>query len=133
MLLFWMAIVLHVLPSTSSTSEDGQIRSPNAPKPRQRRKRDTTDYRNIKIETPSPKAKHDPMDFDAVIANLTATNPVFIGRERLARMLLEMYIDPTQVEDSIWKQVPVWDDIVTVHGRAPVIYGLDSAKHLEIR
>ena len=127
-LLFWMAFMFHVLPMTSSTSEDGHSQGPNAPKRRIKRKKDTTDYRTIKIETPPPRAKHDPMDFDAVIANLTATNPVFIGRERLARMLLEMYIDPTQVEDSIWKQVPVWDDIVTVHGRAPVIYGLDSCQ-----
>lgn len=135
--LFWMAVIFHhnVLPTSTTTSSGGtsiasaKVRATNAPKPRIQKKRDTHDYRTIKIETPSPRVKHEPLlDLDAVIANLTATNPVFVGRERLARMLLEMYIDPTQVEDSIWKQVPVWDDITAVHGSEPVIYGLDSCQ-----
>ena len=42
--------------------------------------------------------------------------------------VLEMYIDVTQIEDDVWAQVPVWDDITKLHGSAPVIYGLDTCE-----
>lgn len=92
---------------------------------KKKKKKDTHDYRNIKIETPPPNQHHDEK-IEEILANLTAHNSVYIGREKLVKMLLEMYIDVTQIDDSIWEQVPIWDDIVKVHGRAPVIHGLET-------
>eukprot|EP00545_Synedropsis_sp_CCMP1620_P005253 CAMPEP_0119029820 /NCGR_PEP_ID=MMETSP1176-20130426/40714_1 /TAXON_ID=265551 /ORGANISM="Synedropsis recta cf, Strain CCMP1620" /LENGTH=451 /DNA_ID=CAMNT_0006986175 /DNA_START=9 /DNA_END=1360 /DNA_ORIENTATION=- len=92
---------------------------------KKKKKKDTTDYRTIKLETPPPKSHHDAIiSLDAQIQNLTKHNPVYIGREKLVRMLLEMWIDVTQIGDDIWEQVPLWDDIVKVHGTAPQIHGL---------
>jgi hypothetical protein len=97
---------------------------------RKPRKKDTNDYRNIVIETPPPK-DHVISDLRGIqkqAEELAAANPVYRGREKLVKMLLEMYINVTQIDDSVWEQVPVWDDIVKVHGSHPVIYGLDSCE-----
>lgn len=93
-------------------------------KPQQKKKKDTRDYRTIKLETPPPKSHKGAPNLDEQILNLTSHNPVYIGREKLIRMLLEMWIDVTQIEDDIWKQVPIWDDIQEVHGKEPIIHGL---------
>jgi len=111
-----------------------QSESPKAPSEKdesskndntRQRYKDNNDYRRIKIETPAPDQHHDEK-IEVMLANLTAHNPVYIGREKLVKMLLEMWIDVTQIDDSIWEQVPIWEDIVKVHGRAPVIHGLDT-------
>ena len=124
--------VLHDTTTTRATTTTGKTKKEPPGKKqndaKKKAKKDTHDYRTIKLETPPPKQKHDDTNFDAQILNLTQHNPVFIGREKLVRMLLEMWIDPTQIEDSIWSQVPVWDDIEQVHGHQPVIYGLDSCQ-----
>lgn len=102
------------------------------PKPRAKKakkKKDTHDYRTIKLETPSPREISHQASMKEIkdkVQNLTLTHPVYIGREKLVSMLLEMYIDPTQIEDSMWEQVPVWDEIAKVRGSHPVIHGLDE-------
>jgi hypothetical protein len=117
-----------LLPMDRFSRMSNQDRKNNPIQMKKRKKKDTNDYRNIKIETPPPKSKHNSWNIDQVLKNLTDSNPTYIGREKLVRMLLEMYIDPTQIDDSIWLQVPVWEEIVQVHGRDPVIYGLDSCE-----
>jgi hypothetical protein len=145
-LLFWVALVFHVLHKTTTPTDTGNESRPPPPRTShdvpvpvsdpnkkatataKKRKKEKIDYRSIKIETPPPRTKHGDFDFGAAVTNLTAHNPVFLGRERLVRMLLEMWIDPTQIDDSIWSQVPVWKDIVKVHGSEPVVYGLDTCQ-----
>ena len=93
-----------------------------------KKKRGKHDYRTFHIETPPPKQKHERVNFNDQIANLTKIHPVFEGREKLVHMLLEMYIDVEQIDEKVWAQVPVWDDIVKIHGSGPVIYGLDQCE-----
>jgi hypothetical protein len=108
----------------NNNNNNNNINKKKADTKKKKKKKDTNDYRTIKLEIPPPKSHKGDLDLDDQILNLTRTNPVYIGREKLIRMLLEMYIDVTQIDDDIWAQVPVWDDITKVHGKEPIIHGL---------
>ena len=108
--------------------EDEQQQQPVAKKT----KKNKHDFRSIKIETPPPKQKHVGESRNTIsekVKNLTASNPIYKGREKIVGMLTEMYIDVTQIDDEVWAKVPVWSEVEKIHGRRPAIYGLDTCEN----
>lgn len=113
-------------------SSESELRLQEWKRQKEEAKKNQPDYRRYKIETPPPRA-HSPheavsLDLDGQVANLTKHRPIYRGREKLLKMLLEMYIDVSQIEDSVWEKVPLWDEIQAAHGKSPVVYGLDTCE-----